>query len=116
MSAKLVSRAQAGATADRNPFMTSTTRTFGLHGPAQMFVEDVDPERTISVQREMWFDQDIDGRWLICVMRTDGELSRTLIGSLIVTDSRVSDFIETMAQLISDPEQFSGEPQFHSPF
>lgn len=95
--------------------MSSTIRNFGSNGAASLSFEEINPDRSISVDRELWFDQDTSGRWLVCVMRPRDERHVADIGSLIVTDPRVSDFIETMARLIADPDQFTDEPRFHSP-
>ncbi len=93
----------------------SSVRIFGSTGVVSLTIEEVDPARSIAIFRELWFDQDTDGRWLVCAMRADGDRRRADIGSLVVTDPRVADFIETMANLIADPDQFTDEPRFHSP-
>ncbi len=95
--------------------MPSTIRTFGPTGITSISFVDTTSDRSVSVRRELWFDQDTDGRWLVCAVRADGERNHADMGSLVVTDPRVTDFIETMARLIADPDQFADEPRFHSP-
>lgn len=98
--------------------MPSPIRLFGSAGPTTFTIEWDDHSQPIAMRRELWFDQDMDGRWLICAMRApdqDDHQAVASMGSLVVTDQRVRDFIETLAELLANPDQFAEEPRFHSP-
>jgi len=95
--------------------MSSSIRTFGSNGPTPITIGEDDPPTSVSVCRDWWFDQDINGRWLICVMRAHDAGGVAEFGSLVVTDPRVSDFIATLGRLIADPDQFTDEPGFAFP-
>jgi len=102
----------------RRFLMSSPIRLFGSAGPTTFTIERGDSAQRFAMRRELWFDQDVDGRWLICATRVtehDGQQTPGTIGSLVVTDARVGDFIETLARLLANPDHFSDEPQFHSP-
>jgi len=95
--------------------MTSNIRTFGSNGPALFLIEHEDVCRPAAIQRELWFDHDLDGRWLICAVQQQGHDQEGEIGSMVVTDPRIADFIDMLAQLVDDPSRFVTEPHFHSP-
>lgn len=95
--------------------MTSDIRTFGSHGTASFLVEHEEARHPAPIRRELWFDLDLDGRWLICAVGHQGHDQAGDVGSMVVTDPRVADFIDMLAQLVDDPSQFLNEPHFHSP-
>jgi len=98
--------------------MSSPIRLFGSAGPTTFTIERGDSAQRFAMRRELWFDQDVDGRWLICATRVTGQAGQQApetIGSLVVMDARVGDFIETLARLLANPDHFSDEPRFHSP-
>ena len=98
--------------------MNSPIRLFGSAGPTTFTIERGDSAQRFAMRRELWFDQDVDGRWLICATRVtehDGQQAPGTMGSLVVTDARVGDFIETLARLLANPDHFSDEPRFYSP-
>lgn len=74
-----------------------------------------DDDRPASVRRELWFDQDIDGRWLVWAgrhsadPRLDGEDDS---GAIVVKDPQVVAFIEMLGELIAKPDRFHHEPVF----
>lgn len=65
-------------------------------------------------QRELWFDRDINGRWLVGVADQD-QHQGDCRGAIIVKDPGVSQFIELLGELLCDPEKFSDEPVFEGP-
>jgi hypothetical protein len=68
----------------------------------------------IWLDRNLWFDLDIDGRWLVGVTGPD-PTDETLIGAIVVRDRTMCRFIEMLGRLIADPSQFAGEPVLLGP-
>ncbi len=95
-------------------------RMFGSDGPLPMSVVPDDVQQRIVVQRELWFDQDIDGRWLVVAVKHDGQRQDGHteqdgdVGAIVVTDPRVVAFIELLGELVVDPARFRHEPCFDS--
>lgn len=94
--------------------MRPMIRTFGSNGPATFTIERDDACPPAPIRRELWFDQDVDGQWLICAVEPEGRGRAGGIGAVVLTDPRVADFIDTLAQLVEDPAQFRDEPRFYS--
>jgi hypothetical protein len=67
-----------------------------------------------SFQRELWFDRDIDGRWLVGVADT-ASVPQERIGAIVVKDVAIGMFIELLGQLIADPDKFTDEPVLVGP-
>ena len=98
--------------------MPGRVNCFG--GPFQsefLFVAD---EQDTVVRRELWFDQDIDGRWVIWVSENrdpqgipEAE-SPVELGALIVQDPTVAAFLETLGELVLEPDHFAHEPRFRA--
>lgn len=73
---------------------------------------------SIEIDREIWFDRDIDGRWLVWVQ--DREQSAEPLdnsddgptGAIVVQNRDVRTFIEQLARLLVDPAEFEHEPVF----
>jgi len=93
--------------------MSSGIQTFGSSGAVVFRVEGNGPPQAVSMCRELWFDRDINGQWLVCAARQQGIGAD--VGSIVVTDPRVGDFIAMLAELVAHPDQFTDEPRFHSP-
>jgi hypothetical protein len=93
--------------------MTDRIEYFGGTFHGHMLVTG-HPRTPVPFQRELWFDQDIDGRWLVAVTdvnaRDDGQL-----GAIVVRDEAVGRFIEMVQELIAEPEKFTDEPVFAGP-
>jgi hypothetical protein len=56
--------------------------------------------------RELWFDRDFDGRWLVGVTnqyQAGGETT----GAIVVQDQAIGAFIELLGQLVVNPDQFA---------
>lgn len=66
-------------------------------------------EEIVWFGRELWFDRDIDGRWLVGVttQRPSGEETT---GAIVVKDATVGAFIQLLGKLVADPEQFADQP------
>lgn len=67
-----------------------------------------------SFHRELWFDRDIDGRWLVgaydpTAPDPDG------MGAIVVKDEHISRFIELLGELVAHPHRFADEPQVVGP-
>jgi len=89
-------------------------RFFGGNTRGQITIENGHRE-TWVIDRDVWFDQDIDGRWL--VWAGQHQEGRALDGSdetgaIVVKDPRVVAFIDLLAQLIAEPAKFQDEPTF----
>lgn len=80
---------------------------FGCKATCRLVLEDA-PEDELWLEREFWFDRDIDGRWLIGAIdprRADDEIT----GAIMVKDPRISAFIEVLGTLVAEPERFADE-------
>jgi hypothetical protein len=74
-----------------------------------------DREETIEVSRDIWFDRDIDGRWLVWVQDHDTVVDGTTdgpTGAFVVRNCDVISFIEQLGKLIVDPSAYEDEPVF----
>ena len=71
---------------------------------------------TIEVVRDIWFDRDIDGRWLVWVQNNDtgrGDGSDDCpTGAIVVKNQDAISFIQQLGKLIVDPSAFEHEPVF----
>ncbi len=98
--------------------MGSRIRTFGVDGVLPFAIVEEGAGQAKRVRRELWFDRDIDGRWLVCAVGQregahDGEADQPDdVGAIVVSDPHVSSFIDMLAQLVTDPAQFRDEPRF----
>lgn len=95
--------------------MEQTIRFFGGMTRCEVAIghvhEDVRP-----IDRDIWFDQDIDGRWLVWATARDrtsadrDDDART--GAIVVRNQDAAAFIELLGKLIADPARFYHEPEF----
>jgi hypothetical protein len=58
--------------------------------------------------RELWFDRDIDGRWLVGVTQHHPSGAETT-GAIVVKDATVRAFIQVLCDLVAAPGDFAGE-------
>jgi hypothetical protein len=80
---------------------------FGGKATYHLVLEDGHQEE-VWLEREFWFDRDIDGRWLVGATnpwRADDEN----FGAIVVKDPRISAFIELLGTLLAEPERFADE-------
>jgi hypothetical protein len=73
-------------------------------------------EGNVDVVRDLWFDRDIDGRWLVWAQDytstpQDGH-DDAPTGAIVVRNQDVSAFIEQLGRLLTDPVAFAHEPVF----
>jgi hypothetical protein len=68
----------------------------------------------IPFERELWFDRDIDGRWLVGVVDTT-TVAQERIGAIVVRDVAIGQFIELLGQLVANPDRFADEPVLAGP-
>ena len=100
--------------------MSSRIRAFGVNGMLPFSIVEANGRGAKTVQREVWFDQDIDGRWLVCAAKhrkpgLDGEIDETDdVGAIVVTNAQIVAFIEMLADLVLDPAQFHDEPRIEA--
>ena len=97
--------------------MPPSIRFFGGTTRGQATMEDGHRE-TREIERDVWFDQDIDGRWLVWAGRHDAAAlpmdgkDEMDAGSIVVRDPTVIAFIDMLGELIADPAKFHNEPSF----
>lgn len=97
--------------------MQSRIRTFGVDGVLPFSIVEEGADHPKRVRRELWFDRDIDGRWLVCAVSQregahDGDSEQPDdVGAIVVADPRVGAFIDMLAQLVTDPARFRDEPR-----
>ncbi len=95
--------------------MEQTIRFFGGTTRGEVTIEH-EHEETRVIDRDVWFDQDINGHWLVWVTAHDGtpadgeEDGQT--GAIIVRNRDATAFIELLGKLIADPANFHHEPVF----
>ncbi len=76
---------------------------------------------TSAIDREIWFDRDIDGRWLVWAGRHDGvaipgdDDRHEDTGAIVVRDPGTIAFIELLGELFANPARFHDEPTFVLP-
>lgn len=98
--------------------MERSIRFFGGTTQGEVTIENGHTE-TWSISRDVWFDRDIDGRWLVWAGRHEsnprvgGEDDE--IGAIIVKDPQVAAFIDMLGELIANPAKFHHEPTFEPP-
>jgi hypothetical protein len=73
-------------------------------------------EEKIEVFRDVWFDRDFDGHWLVWAQAHDG-VPRTgaddgQVGAIVVRNRDVGAFLEQLGKLIVEPAVFDHEPVF----
>jgi hypothetical protein len=66
------------------------------------------------LDRELWFDRDIDGRWLVGVTDPNTAAEEN-IGAIVVKDATVTAFIELLGKLFTEPDTFADEPVLIGP-
>jgi hypothetical protein len=92
--------------------MTSHHAYFG--GRMLVHMETTNDHQEILLDRDVWFDLDIDGRWLVGVSGPDAA-DEMQTGAIVVRDDVMSHFIETLGRLLADPAEFAGEPVLVGP-
>ncbi len=100
--------------------MEHSIRFFGGTTRGQITIENGHSE-TWTIDRDVWFDRDIDGRWLVWAGHhhtttlpeaVEGEGDT---GAIVVKDPTVIAFIDLLGELIADPAKFRDEPTFACP-
>ena len=67
--------------------------------------------------RHLWFDRDIDGRWVVwsSAAGTSPDDDESDVGSMIVNDPAVTTFLESLAAMVAQPARFQHEPRLEDP-
>jgi hypothetical protein len=97
--------------------LEQSIRFFGGTTQGQVTIENGHSE-TWSITRDVWFDRDIDGRWLVWAGRHDSRPpggGEDETGAILVKDPQVAAFIEMLGELIANPGKFRDEPTFGVP-
>jgi hypothetical protein len=100
--------------------MTQRIRSFGGETTSRFSITNGE-EISMTLRRVVWFDQDIDGRWLVWATSEDAvsgadaprELGRP--GAIVVRDPRIGTFIEMFGELLAHPERFEDEVVLDDP-
>jgi hypothetical protein len=73
-------------------------------------------EQRYAVYRDLWFDEDFDGSWLVCAIRPEEpEVNGDRKGGGIrVDDPAVSAFLRELFMLLADPDRY-GERAIPAP-
>jgi hypothetical protein len=66
------------------------------------------PHDEVGFAREIWFDRDIGGHWLVGVTQHHPSGAETT-GAIVVQEVHVSAFIELLGKLVAEPGQFADE-------
>jgi hypothetical protein len=87
--------------------MTMQVEYFGgiVHG--KIILENGQDEARVF-KGELWFDRDIDGRWLVGVTHHHPSGAETT-GAMVVKDDTVRAFIQVLGDLVAVPGDFAGE-------
>lgn len=100
--------------------MRRSIQFFGGTTRGQVTIGNGESE-TWAITRDLWFDRDIDGRWLVWAGRRDAAAlpgdseGNEDTGAIIVKDPIAIAFIEMLGELIADPAKFRDEPTFSCP-
>ena len=100
--------------------MTQRIRAFGGETQSHFFITDGE-ELAVTLKRVVWFDQDIDGRWLVWAASEDAVSGQppphepAPPGAIIVWDERIAAFIELLGELLAHPERFTDEQVLGQP-
>ena len=81
----------------------------GYFGGSMRVYMDIGHQPETLLDRELWFDLDIDGRGLVGVNGAD-PAGEPMMGAVIVRDKAIGYFIETLGQLIANPAEFAHDP------
>lgn len=73
-------------------------------------------EEKVEVLRDVWFDRDFNGNWLIWAQMHDGRPRNGTgdgqTGAIAVKNRDVNAFLEQLGKLIVEPAAFEHEPVF----
>jgi hypothetical protein len=100
--------------------MPTRIRSFGGETHGHFCVTNGE-EQSVDMHREIWFDQDIDGHWLVWASERDpnalstGDESPEDMGAIVVTDPAVGAFLGMLGELIAYPSHYDHEPTFPGP-
>jgi hypothetical protein len=95
--------------------MAQRIRAFGGETTSRFSITDGE-EISMTLRRVVWFDQDIDGRWLVWATSEDAVSGETAQrepprpGAIVVKDPKIGGFIEMLGELLAHPERFEDEP------
>lgn len=92
--------------------MPSRIRSFGTERLGRFQIMSTSGDE-VMLRRQLWFDQDTEGRWLVWAATPDavGDLT-TELGAIVVEDPIVAAFLEQLSQLVAYPQRFAHEPRF----
>ena len=85
--------------------MAQQIEYLGGKATCHLVLED-GPRKELWLEREFFFDRDIDGRWLVGAINPQ-PTGTEIIGAIVVKDPRVGAFIELLGTLVAEPERFA---------
>ena len=95
--------------------MAQRIQSFGGETTTRFAITDGE-EISMTLRRVLWFDQDIDGRWLVwatsedAVSGTAAQHEPSRAGAIVVKDAKVRAFIAMLGELLAHPDRFEDEP------
>ena len=95
--------------------MTQRIQSFGGETTTQFSITDGE-EVSMTLRRVIWFDQDIDGRWLVWATSEDAvsgmavQAEPSRVGAIVVKDPKIGAFIAMLGELLAHPDRFEDEP------
>jgi len=101
--------------------MTLPIDYFRSSGPGTFHMGVGETSVRLAVCRDLWFDRDIEGRWLVVADRhapPSVAARRDVLpdkGAIVVRDPTVLAYIDLLAQLYTEPGAFADEPLFVPP-
>lgn len=69
-------------------------------------IHEHNPKQEIRFDRDIWFDRDINGRWLVGVT-TQHDSGDETTQAIAIKHDTVNDFISVLASLVADPDELS---------
>lgn len=85
--------------------MTNETRYIRID--AASMVLDLSKEQRYAVCRDVWFDEDFDGSWLVGVNRSEAEVRGDRPGgSIRVHDPSVMAFLKQLYTVLANPDGY----------
>ena len=87
--------------------MTKRVEYFGGKTHGHIVLENGHSEN-IPFDRELWFDCDLDGRWLVGVTNCQHP-DADVTGAIVVKNPTIGAFIQLLGRLVIEPARFTAE-------
>jgi hypothetical protein len=96
-------------------------KTFGGDGEHEVRFRTEAGQKAVWVRRDLWFDRDDSGKWVVWAQQRprsedgplqEGDVEAQTLGSIVVTNPVVIEFLEQLGELLVNPVAFRHEPHF----